>query len=644
MRFLLPLLFLLSCAMLQAQSADSVAKALEANDTLSDGEKATQYRKLAEGFIQGENPDFDKYIQLALEHARKAKDMKEVGYAYLIWANHCYMLGQFEKASTYFTKVGAAGDSLNNPWFHLVKYNGLGVVYYAQSNLDSALTCYLRAKQVALESGDTANGVSILINIGGILRDIGQNDSAETVYETAAELALKNGHKAFEMQAYINLSNISLLNANYPRAHIRGRRSYLLANEVGDPYYISEAQKVYGLSVFWLDTLSKARHLIGKSLQYNMEVGNAHGESDALRCVVLVQAKAGEVDSALQNLSKSRSLDSTAQNRLLLQQSRAKIYELAGQYSKALKAYRVYKSVYDSLINEESLEKLSQIQERFESEQKQRVIAEQTSAIQLAELQLARRNILVGLLIAGLLIAVVAFFGLYQRRKRKLQSEKDAAVIEERERGLEAVIMAQENERRRIGADLHDGITQNLGAISLKIQHLSSQQKDAKNAEALEGLNDILNSSIAEVRTLSHQMRPYALENSGLTSALEMLLENTLRGTAIEAQFEELRAKERYPEKVEITLYRIAQELLNNTIKHSGATLVSLQLIDTKNYLLLIVEDNGKGMSSEDQDSGQGLLNIKSRLNSLHGDIDLNPSSSAGTSVMVRVPLQAEAA
>jgi len=622
-----------------AQSADSMVHFLETTDTLTSNYKANAYRKLAEGYLQQDTPLFDTYIDLALENARIAGNFKELGYAYLIRANHCYILGKYDCALANFRKVGSVSDTLKDAWFTLVKYNGIGVVHFSQSHLDTALTYYLKAQQTALESGDTANGVSILINIGGILRDLEKSDSAETVYKKAAQLAIKTKSTAFEMQAYINLSNIKVLKTHYNESYAYAVQAYKLSKKVGDPFYVAEAQKLYGVNLFWIDSLGKARGMLSRSRIYYKTTGNGHGESDVMRSLALVQAKTGYVDSAMNTLRESRSLDSTAQHRLLLQQSRAKVYELAGEGMKALHAYKVYKSVYDSLINEESLEKLSQIQEQFESEKKQRIIAEQTTKIQLADLQIARRNVLLGLLIALLLLSLVAAKALMERRKRKLQAEKDTAVIQERERGLEAVILAQEEERKRIGADLHDGITQNLGAISLKIQHLSGKQKDDTMVSALDDLNKILNASIAEVRTLSHQMRPYALENYGLKTALEMLLESSLSNTAMQPRFEELRAKERYPEKIEITLYRIAQELLNNTIKHSGATEVSIQLIDTHGYLLMIVEDNGKGIDEKEESTGQGLLNIKSRLNSLRGDVDLDPSSAAGTSVIVRIPL-----
>lgn len=622
-----------------AQSSDSMAYFLETTDTLTSDYKANAYRKLAEGYLQQDTVLFDKYINLALENALAAGNFKEVGYSYLIQANHCYILGKYDCAVINFRKVGSVSDTLNDTWFTLVKYNGIGVVHFSQSRLDTALTYYLKAQQTALASGDTANGVSIMINIGGILRDLEKTDSAETVYKKAVQLAIKTKSQAFEMQAYINLSNINVLRTQYSDAYSYASKAYRLSQKVGDPYYVAEAQKLYGVNLFWMDSLGKSRNMLSKSRAYYKQAGNGHGESDVMRSIALVQAKKGHVDSALNTLRSSRSLDSTSQHRLLLQQSRAKVYELAGEGMKALRAYKVYKSVYDSLINEESLEKLSQIQEQFESEKKQRIIAEQTTKIQSADLQIARRNVLLGLLLGLLLLGLVAAKALMERRKRKLQAEKDIAVIQEREKGLEAVILAQEEERKRIGADLHDGITQNLGAISLKIQHLSGKQEDHTMVNALDELNGILNASIAEVRTLSHQMRPYALENYGLKSALGMLLESSLSNTSMKPRFEELRAKERYPEKIEITLYRIAQELLNNTIKHSGATEVSIQLIDTHGYLLMIVEDNGKGMNEQEGSAGQGLLNIKSRLNSLKGDVDLDPSSAAGTSVIVRIPL-----
>jgi len=127
--------------------------------------------------------------------------------------------------------------------------------------------------------------------------------------------------------------------------------------------------------------------------------------------------------------------------------------------------------------------------------------------------------------------------------------------------------------------------------------------------------------------------------NLGLISAVEDMLEKSLGITEISYEFEHFDIKGRYKESIEIGLYRICQEIVNNIIKHSGATEVSIQLFENKSNLILIAEDNGVGIDMERKSDGIGLKNISSRADSFNGRVDFSPSPESGTLVTVRIPI-----
>ncbi|MGB1317244.1 MAG: sensor histidine kinase, partial [Flavobacteriales bacterium] len=231
-----------------------------------------------------------------------------------------------------------------------------------------------------------------------------------------------------------------------------------------------------------------------------------------------------------------------------------------------------------------------------------------------------------------------------QRNKRLAEAKRDAAIIEERERGLRSIIQATEEERKRIAKDLHDGIVQSLTGLSLRLQKQSGSEK-AKSAGLdveLISTRSILDESIAEVRGISHQMMPRVLSEMGLIPALDDMLQKSLGLTEIKYDFEHHNIEnQRFKETVEISLYRICQELVNNIIKHSEAKAVSVQLLKTKSHLVLVVEDNGKGFTFDDPNNqnGIGLMNITSRAKAIHGEVNYEPSPEQGTVASVRVPL-----
>ena len=134
-------------------------------------------------------------------------------------------------------------------------------------------------------------------------------------------------------------------------------------------------------------------------------------------------------------------------------------------------------------------------------------------------------------------------------------------------------------------------------------------------------------------------MMPKVLEEFGLIPALEEMLEKSLTLTPLKYSFEHHNFNERLSRKVELSLFRITQELLNNVIKHSGANFVSVQLFKNGNQLILIVEDNGKGFLITNRKDGHGLLNINSRLNTIQGKVNYEASKNAGTTATVRIDL-----
>ncbi|MFY0627766.1 MAG: hypothetical protein JXR07_15820 [Reichenbachiella sp.] len=220
---------------------------------------------------------------------------------------------------------------------------------------------------------------------------------------------------------------------------------------------------------------------------------------------------------------------------------------------------------------------------------------------------------------------------------RRVEKEKDEALIIEKKKGIQAMIEAQEEERQRIAKDLHDGIVQEIGSNIIQWRNLFSKDKVDTNS-AIQLINSLENSN-GELRALSHQMMPKALSAIGVVSATAGLLETSLEPAGIQYEYEDFGINERLPEAVEIPLYRIAQELIQNIIKHSQAKHVNIQLYKAGDFVNLIVEDNGIGMDEGDFSAGIGLQNIKSRLDPLNGSVNFEQSPQKGTLVTIKIPL-----
>jgi signal transduction histidine kinase len=157
----------------------------------------------------------------------------------------------------------------------------------------------------------------------------------------------------------------------------------------------------------------------------------------------------------------------------------------------------------------------------------------------------------------------------------------------------------------------------------------------------LAALSDQLNTSCVEVRGIAYLMSPPTLDQQGLAPSLELLLRNSLQPSGIQTQFEQQNVPSNLDEKVKIGLYRIAQELIQNVVKHAEATTVKMRLFAENNQLIMKLEDNGKGFDLDNarKKGSMGLLNILSRVSNLNGTFKVEtakPSGSIATVIIMQ--------
>ncbi|MDO8715627.1 MAG: histidine kinase [Dehalococcoidales bacterium] len=215
---------------------------------------------------------------------------------------------------------------------------------------------------------------------------------------------------------------------------------------------------------------------------------------------------------------------------------------------------------------------------------------------------------------------------------------------------LAQVVLAQEEERKRISVDLHDSVAQWLVAASYHIQtcrHVLSGNSNGngKAQEELATMDSTITKSLKELRRVVIGLRPPALDELGLTHALRKSVED-LQVDGLESSFSEVGSPCRLPSSVEIAAYRVIQEALNNIRKHAGATKVNVRLQFHKEKLLVDISDNGKGFDlSQTLDSAVevghvGLVGMKQRAEMLGGDIKIKTGEGGGTSIVLTLPIQ----
>ncbi len=245
----------------------------------------------------------------------------------------------------------------------------------------------------------------------------------------------------------------------------------------------------------------------------------------------------------------------------------------------------------------------------------------------------------------GLALAVVFFFIIYQRRIIKQQIQLQQAKTVYQQKLLQATIALQEGERARIAKDLHDDVGSALAAASLFVHQLLMHDQAPKIEEIGQELKEILQSTIENVRGISHELLPVALESFGLQEAVGAMADRLQRasGAHMEVRYE---AEDipRLSTDQEVALYRISNELINNVLKHAGAKKLRIQLKNKKRNISLIIADDGKGFIIPSgglmrESAGLGLNNIAARAEYIGASVDFHSEAGQGTTVTVNLPL-----
>jgi len=218
-------------------------------------------------------------------------------------------------------------------------------------------------------------------------------------------------------------------------------------------------------------------------------------------------------------------------------------------------------------------------------------------------------------------------------------SEKEA-----RRQILSAIIQAEEKERGRLARDLHDGLGPLLSSIKLYAKVLGTTPDHEKRKELLHTTMEVINESMMLIKEISNNLSPHVLDDFGLASAIQSFCKKISLTKEIEIKFDSNVFDQRFETNLEMVLFRILKELVNNTMKHALATRIEIFLLRTENMLSLIYSDNGIGFDIkrvlDDKLSGMGISNMVNRISSINGRLMFDSQTGKGIQMKMEVELK----
>ncbi len=525
-------------------------------------------------------------------------------------------------------------------------YNALGGTYQDFFQNDSAQYYLLLGAKLREKMGDLENAASAYSNLGNVYSDAELHDKAIAYLEKALEIRLKVGDERRTVFTYNNLAVAHGAKKDYEKSLDYSYKGIAMALKNNNKFV---AGVMLGGVCHLLHETGKDQEAISKCEQSIQYLQEAKRETNLVFPYVNLAAIYNSLGQAQKGLSYALKGHALMQKFNMMDpltvyyEELAHSYELLGQPKQALFWHKKFQALDDSLFTLENTKVLADMETKYQTQKKETEIAQQKLKLETQESQLFRQQTWLWGLGFGFLAFALLGWLFWNRFRLRKKAELDAAIIQEQKLGLNAVIEAQESERKRIAKDLHDGIAQEMVALKLGFSALQHKIANVAPVEAQQvgQLAEQLDQSCTEVRNISHTMLPPMLEQHGLAPSLEMLLRNTLQGTALQYEFESSLVPDHLDEKVEIGVYRVAQELLNNVIKHAKAGKIMVILYMAGGSLILRMEDDGRGFDFEQARSkgSMGILNILSRVNTLGGVFQTESAQPSGTISVIRIPL-----
>ncbi len=571
----------------------------------------------------------------------------------------------------------------------LFSYMDIGVCYINLNKMDSAVIALEQAIPVARLLNDTVRVARVLANIGNVYLHKKDRVKAIEYYLQSARLWETCGDQNYLPVLFSNINSLLDEQKEHNKALEYGNKAVALAQKIGDVYsvvnglvnlsttygYLEDHKKEYELLEKALplakknkdlDQIATVYHNMGDyyfkrkifssalekyldSYTYVKQMGNRYHLCTISTELAQVYYKLNQNSKALQYILQAEKLAGEVGARTDLKEiykTRAEIEQQAGNHKLAGEYFSKALILSDSLFKAETSEKVAEVEAKYQNEKKQQAITQLEKDKQIQSLTIKEKSTLNYFLIAAVAILLITGFLAYLNiRHRHLLAKKETELQQQLIRELEkdrkliavdSMLKGQEEERSRLAKDLHDGLGGLLSGVKFSLSHMKDNLIiTPDNMAVFERSLDMLDTSIKELRRVAHNMMPEMLTKFGLDEAVKEYC-NTVNGTKlVSVKYQSLGMESRPDKAVEIIIYRIIQELLNNILKHAAATETFVQMIREDSRLNVVVEDNGKGFDTSlpENNKGAGWVNIRSRVEYLKGQLDVHSEPGKGTLV-----------
>ena len=484
----------------------------------------------------------------------------------------------------------------------------LGIIYIHNEVTEKALGYYQKALSIYQKYNDT-------INIAG-------------TYSNIAHLHFERNF--WEQNPYIKSGKYYDSSIHYYKKAIAMLKSP--ENDMLIARFYQGMASVYNRT----EEPEKALECIEKTVNIYNKQKNPEQVCDAMYALAITYDNLGKHQLAIKNFHQL--IDSSKKYNISgihwVYEKLAEAYYKAADYKKSHEMYIMYINTRDSIINLEKSQQILDIETKYQTEKK-----EATIATLIKEKRLTRLITITAITI--LILVIVVLFLIQKSIKTKKQLAEQQIEKLEQEKQLIAtrsVLKGEEAERARMATDLHDGLGGLLSSAKINLASMKGNMiLTSENVSLFNHALSLLDSSISELRRVAHNLMPATLNHYGLHTALGDYAKQVSPHDQPKVRFIAIGENIRYNKELELTAYRIAQELVNNAMKHANAKTIDMQLFTEPNRLCIQITDDGVGFEPNEayQKEGKGLKSIRDRVTTFNGKINIWSKASQGAEIMV---------
>ena len=555
-------------------------------------------------------------------------------------------IDNYEKAIKIFSKYP---DNLRSRVSMGTSYINLGLLHANNADYETATYYYLKAEEIYLKDNPSSSDLGVLYsNLSIAYATINKFDEGILYSKKGLDFARKNNDKSNLLNAWYAYGG-NLINAKR-----EGDRGLLIldsakkiALEMDNQNMVYSCDFMSAMYYYNTKQYQKAIDYYTLCLNFARKYNFTAGVGNNFLNISANEAELKKPKLAAAHLDSSAKYLDYSQITISKQmyfENYAEVYKQLGNFTKAFAYKDSVAAIKDSLYQADNIRQIEFRQARYNYEKKQNEVAQLEADKKIQQFSIQKKNTLNYFLMGGgvtLLIILILAYRTYQQKQKLQQQRINELETQQQLTATEAVLKGEEQERTRLAKDLHDGLGGMLSGIKYSFNNMKGNLiLTPENAQAFERSMDMLDSSIKEMRRVAHNMMPEALVKFGLDTALKDFCTDINNSGALQVTYQSIGLQnEVIDHTTSITIYRIVQELINNTMKHAAAKSAVVQVTKSNNNLAVTVEDDGKGFDTAilKQAKGIGWSNIQNRVEFLKGTLDVRSQKEKGTSVHIEL-------